>query len=175
MPTEPERKKRNRARGLLINLTVILVIYAGVQWYKARPLASGDAPALAGELLSRTPFDLDAWRGRPVLVHFWASWCPICKLGEGDIAALARDYAVVTVAMQSGGPREVRAYLAEQGLNVPTLNDPYGLIATAWGVHGVPASFVVDADGRIRFATVGYTTGVGLRGRLWAAGTFGTD
>jgi hypothetical protein len=37
-------------------------------------------------------------------------------------------------------------------------------------VRGVPASFVLDGDGRIRFASVGYTTGVGLRGRLWAAG-----
>ncbi len=156
-------------RRILVNLMLIVVVYAGVQWYQSRPLASGDAPPLAGELLGRTPFDLDAWRGRPVLVHFWATWCPICKLGEDDIAALAEDHAVITVAMQSGSPGDVRGYLAEHGLDLPTLNDPYGEIATAWGVRAVPASFVIGADGQVRFATVGYTTGIGLNARLWAA------
>ena len=168
----PTGHKRRRLRGILVNLTLIVVIYAGVQWYQSRPLASGDAPALAGELLTRTPFDLDAWRGRPVLVHFWATWCPLCKIGQGSIAAIAEDHAVISVAMQSGGPDAIQAYLAEHGLDFPTLNDPYGEIAAAWGVRAVPASFIIDSDGRVRFATAGYTTGLSLRGRLWAAGAF---
>jgi thiol-disulfide isomerase/thioredoxin len=168
-PPPPTKPRQRRLRGILVNLALIIVVYAGVQWYQSRPLASGDAPALSGELLTHTPFDLDAWRGRPVLVHFWATWCPICKLGQDSIARLAEDYAVISVAMQSGGPDEVRGYLAEHDLAVPTLNDPFGEIASAWGVRAVPASFVIGADGQIRFATVGYTSGIGLRGRLWAA------
>jgi len=164
------KPKPRRLRAILVNLTLIIVVYVGVQWYQSRPLASGDAPALAGELLTRSPFDLDALRGRPVLVHFWATWCPICKLGQDSIDRLAEDHTVISVAMQSGSPDEVRAYLNEHRLDVPTLNDPYGEIATAWGVRAVPASFVIGADGRVRFATVGYTSGIGLRGRLWAAG-----
>jgi hypothetical protein len=89
---------------------------------------------------------------------------------EGSIDALSDEFNVVTVAMQSGNAGDINGYLREQGLDFPAIADPYGEIATRWGVRGVPASFVLDGDGRIRFASVGYTTGVGLRGRLWAAG-----
>jgi peroxiredoxin len=61
--------------------------------------------------------------------------------------------------------------MGKAGLNFPVLPDPYGELASAWGVAGVPASFVVDGAGRIRFATVGHTTEAGLRARLWAAET----
>jgi thiol-disulfide isomerase/thioredoxin len=149
---------------------IVLVIFFGVQWYKSRPLASGTAPPLLGRTVSGEQVDLAALRGKPVLVHFWATWCPTCKLEEGSIDALSGDYQVITVAMQSGGEREVATYLRERDLGFDAIVDPYGEIATAWGVRGVPASFVLDADGSIRFGAVGYTPGIGLRGHLWAAG-----
>lgn len=161
-------------RSWLVNILLILAVFIGVQWWQARPLASGPAPALAGTLLDGRPFTLERLRAggetEPVLVHFWATWCPVCRLEQGAIDAIARDHPVVTVAMQSGGEREIRAYLGEQGLRFPVLPDPEGVLSSAWGVPAVPASFVVDGTGRIRFATVGHTTEAGLRARLWAAG-----
>lgn len=167
--TDTTRPRRRRLRGLLINLLLIIAVFTGVQWWKARPLASGDAPPLAGTLTTREPFQLAGWQGEPVLVYFWATWCPICKMEEPSIDALSQDFNVVTVAMQSGGDAAIETYLRERGLDWHAIADPYGEIATRWGVRGVPTSFVLDGAGRIRFAKVGYTTGVGLRGRLWAA------
>jgi peroxiredoxin len=168
--SDPTRRPKRNLRGWLVNLTVILLIFAGVQWYKSRPLASGEAPDLSAATTTAQPFDLSSLRGQPTLVHFWAVWCPICKLEEGNIESLSADYQVITVAMQSGNDMEINAYLQEQGLSFATIADPYGEIATQWGVRGVPASFVIDGDGTIRFAGVGYHSGVGLRARLWAAG-----
>jgi thiol-disulfide isomerase/thioredoxin len=169
--TAEERKpSRRRLRGLLVNLAIVLVIFFGIQWYKSRPLASGTAPPLQGLTVGGEQVDLASLRGAPTLVHFWATWCPTCKLEEGSIDALSRDYQVVTVAMQSGGERELTEYLREQDLGFDTIADPYGEIASAWGVPGVPASFVLDADGQIHSRNVGYTPGVALRGRLWSAG-----
>lgn len=165
----PHRPKR-RLRGLLINLAIVLVIIFGIRWYKSQPLASGAAPPLGGLSVSGEQIDLDALRGEPVLVHFWATWCPTCKLEEGSIDKLREDYQVITVAMQSGSDRDVAAYLRERSLGFDAIGDPLGEIASAWGVRGVPASFVLDADGEIRFGAVGYTPGIGLRGHLWAAG-----
>ncbi|MCG6941018.1 MAG: protein disulfide oxidoreductase [Thiohalocapsa sp.] len=171
-PTAPRARKpqRRRWRGLLVNLAIVLVIFLGVQWYKSRPLASGSAPPLAGETALGKHLDLAGLRGAPTLVHFWATWCPTCKLEEGGIDALSRDYQVVTVAMQSGGRQEVVDYLREKGLGFDAIPDPYGEIASAWGVPAVPASFVLDAAGKIRFGAVGYTPAIALRGRLWAMG-----
>jgi len=72
--------------------------------------------------------------------------------------------------MQSGKPEEVARHMQEQKLDFPVLNDPDGSIARAWGVHAVPASFIIGTDGRIRFVEVGYTTETGLRLRRWLAG-----
>ena len=102
-------------------------------------------------------------------MHFWASWCPICRAEQGSIEALARDYPAVTVAMQSGSDEEVARYMQKEALGLPVLNDPEGMLAAQWGVRGVPASFIVDGAGQIRFVEVGYTTEIGLRLRLWLA------
>ena len=165
---------RRRLRDWAVDLALILAIFLGVQWWQARPFASGEAPPLAGPGPDGAPIDLAALRGRPVLVHFWATWCPICKLTIGGVDAIARDHPVLTVAMQSGDAAEVRAYMAAAGLSFPVVIDADGRIAARWGVRGVPANFVLDAAGRIDFATPGATTETGLRARLWAAGLAGS-
>jgi thiol-disulfide isomerase/thioredoxin len=164
-----ETNPKTRRFGWLPQLLLLVAVFALIQWWRAAPLASGQAPPLAGELVAGGRADLAALRGEPVLVHFWASWCPICRLGDGEIDALAKDFQVITVAMQSGSASEVRAHLQREDLSFPAISDAYGELASQWGVQAVPASFVVDGKGEIRFATVGHTTGIGLRARLWAA------
>jgi peroxiredoxin len=168
-PTPPARRAK-RVREWLINIALIVAIVGGVQWWKARPLASGEAPPLAGVALDGGVLDLADMKGRPVLVHFWASWCPMCRVMDGAVDAIARDHAVITVAMQSGDSDELNAFMREAGQDFPVIADPAGQITSRWGVRGVPASFVVDAAGRIRYTTVGVSTEPGLRARLWLAG-----
>ncbi len=150
-------------------VALVLVVILGVRAYQQRDIVTGPAPALAGVLLDGRPFTLAPMAGQTQLVHFWASWCPICRVEQGSIAALARDYPTVTVAMQSGGDDEVARYMQKEALSFPVLNDPEGVLAAQWGVRGVPASFIVDQAGGIRFVEVGYTTEIGLRLRLWLA------
>ncbi len=149
---------------------MLLLLILGIRAWQQSGTASGPAPALAGELLDGKSVALAAFAGRPVLVHFWATWCPVCRAEQGSIDALARDTPVITVAMQSGSREEVIQYLRKETLSFPVLNDRDGVIAAQWGVRAVPASFIVDGAGQIRYVEVGYTTGVGLRLRLWLAG-----
>ncbi len=149
---------------------MLVVLIFGIRAWQQSGTASGPAPALTGELLDGKPVALAAFAGRPVLVHFWATWCPICRAEEDSIDALARDVPVITVAMQSGNRADGVQFLRKEGLSFPVLNDPDGALAAQWGVRAVPASFIVDGAGQIRFVEIGYTTGVGLRLRLWLAG-----
>jgi len=166
--TKPGTKRRWLRRAA--EAVVVLALILGIRAWQQSGIASGPAPALAGVLLDGQPVALAAFAGRPVLVHFWASWCPICRAEQGSIDALARDVPVITVAMQSGGREAVAQYLRKEAVRFPVLNDPDGVLAAQWGVRAVPASFIVDGNGQIRFVEVGYTTGVGLRLRLWLAG-----
>ena len=92
----------------------------------------------------------------------------VCRLEQESIESIAGDHPVITVALQSGNAAEVAAHLHARDLRVPVLNDPDGLIAGAWGVRAVPATFVVR-DGVIRYRERGFTTEAGLRLRLWLA------
>ncbi|MBP7983398.1 MAG: protein disulfide oxidoreductase [Chromatiaceae bacterium] len=161
--------RSSRWRRWLVNIGLVLLILGGVQWWQARPLAKGEAPPLAGLDQTGAWVDLRDLGGEPVLVHFWASWCPVCRAMDGFVDAIARDHRVLTVALQSGEAGEILSYLRAADLDFPVMPDPDGGIARRWGVGGVPASFVIDPEGRIASATVGLSTEPGLRLRLWAA------
>jgi peroxiredoxin len=160
-----------RWRRWALEALVVLALFLGIRAWQQQGVADGPAPPLAGVLLDGRSFDLlAAAKERPVLVYFWASWCSVCRLQQGTIDNVARDHDVVTIAMRSGDTAAVQRHLAEHALTFPVLNDPQGTHAAQWGARAVPASFVVDGEGRIRFVEVGYTSGWGLRSRLWWAG-----
>jgi thiol-disulfide isomerase/thioredoxin len=163
------RRDRRRYWRWLRDALVLVLIVAGVQWWQARDLVQGTAPPLVGLMLDGQPFQLDYAEG-PYLVHFWATWCPVCRLEHGNIASLAEDLPVVTVATSSGTADEIRDFLLQEDTTaLPVLLDERGAIARQWGVFGVPASFIVDTEGGIVYAGKGYSTGWGLRLRLWFA------
>jgi thiol-disulfide isomerase/thioredoxin len=165
------KPRASKWRILAIDLLIFIVVMAGIRAWQQRDVVSGTAPALQAVTLGGQSYQLPAHPTRPLLVHFWATWCPVCRTEQGSIADIARDNPnVITIAMQSGKPEEVVRYMSEQGISFPVVNDPDGSIAGSWGVHAVPASFIVAPDGQIRFVEVGYTTGIGLRLRLWWAG-----
>jgi thiol-disulfide isomerase/thioredoxin len=160
--------KRPRWLRWLRDIALVILVFAAVQWWQARNLVQGPAPPLVGHLADGSPYQLIPAEG-PVLVHFWASWCPVCRIEQDSIASIAADRRVMTVATTSGSAKEVVAYLSGQGLEMPVLMDEDGEIARGWGVNGVPASFIVDTDGNICHASMGFATEMGLRLRLWLA------
>jgi len=151
-------------------LGLALAVYFAGQCLAGWNLASGDIPAMGSDTLDGRSFDAANLGGKPVLIYFWASWCPVCRAMQGSVQSLARDQAVFTVAMQSGGKAEVSRYMDQQAFHVPAILDEDGTIAARFGLRGVPAVFVVAPNGRIRFASAGYTSEWGLRARLWLAG-----
>jgi thiol-disulfide isomerase/thioredoxin len=160
-----------RVRGvrLALELTLVVLVYFAVKTYMQRNLVEGPAPPLQGSLLNGQSVSLQSFRGQPVLVHFWATWCPVCKLEQNSIDAISKDHAVLTIAMNSGDETAVESYLYDNHLTFPVIVDQYSNIAKQFGVQGVPTSFVIDSQGNITFTEMGYTTGWGLRLRLWLA------
>lgn len=161
-------------------LLIFLLLYAGLHAWQIRSVASGPAPDFsapaAGAQAASGAIDFATWRaahpGRAVALHFWADWCPICRTEENSISRISRDWPLLSVAMQSGDTAHVQGVLSRRQLDWYTAVDPDGYIAKRYGLASVPALVVVDAQGQIRFAEVGYTSEIGMRLRLWWAQSF---
>jgi thiol-disulfide isomerase/thioredoxin len=148
-------------------LLLLLLVLFLIHLWQTRNLVEGEAPPLSGISLQGIPINMESIGSEPVVVHFWATWCPVCKLEGPAIEQLAEDHKVVTVAMQSGEATEVSDYLKNNDLGFTTINDPQGKLASAWRVRGLPTSYIIDENHQVRFVSVGYTPELTLRMRLW--------
>jgi len=153
-------------------LEVLLLagVIFGLHGYQTRDVVRGPAPAFEVRLLDGSVVKLRDYRGRPLLLQFWATWCPVCRLETGSIEAIARDHQVLTIALDDMSAAELERWMEQEGLSYPVALDGNGQLARRYGVKGVPSIIIVDAEGNIRFVEVGYTTQAGLRIRLWWAG-----
>jgi thiol-disulfide isomerase/thioredoxin len=114
---------------------------------------------------------LAEFHGKVVLVDVWATWCPPCRSSLPGLAAMqaealkhgeASPLAVVPISVDEGGLATVRRFLAENpGLNLVSYAPANGResIAPLGEISGIPASFVLDRQGRIRQRWAGYIPG----------------
>ncbi|MEN8167745.1 MAG: protein disulfide oxidoreductase [Pseudomonadota bacterium] len=165
-PAKPLSRRLFRWTLELVALAALLTI---AHLWQTRDVIKGVAPELTGQRLNGELFELARQRDAPILIHFWATWCPVCGLEADNINGLVGDYPLITIAMNSGSHAEIHKYLREQDLTFPVISDPDGVLSAVWGVRAVPTTFILDKDGNIRFVTVGYTSSLGLRARLWLA------
>ncbi|QKI90089.1 TlpA disulfide reductase family protein [Thiomicrorhabdus xiamenensis] len=105
--------------------------------------------------------DLQRLKGKVVLLNFWASWCPPCVHEMPSMAALKKQLKnrpFEILAVNLGEDREtVQAFNRQHQLNFPVLLDPEGKAVKDWKVFAYPSSYVIDAEGVIRFALFGGT------------------
>lgn len=143
-----------RAAALLLLLCWSTVAFAQLaEW------AGGPTPALRLQDLDGKPHALEDYRGKVVLVNFWATWCEPCREEMPSIerlrAALAgRPFAVLAVNLAEPESR-VRGFLRQVPLAFPVLLDHDRAVAKAWKARYLPATFIVGPEGRVRYSYFG--------------------
>lgn len=127
-----------------------------------KPVTPRPAPPLVLQDLNGKRHDLADYRGKVVLVNFWATWCPPCRAEMPSMQRLKtmmrdKPFAILAVDMAET-EKEIRDFLKEfrdATIDFTILLDPRGEAMKAWKVHVFPTSFVVDAEGMIRYAVAG--------------------
>jgi cytochrome c biogenesis protein CcmG/thiol:disulfide interchange protein DsbE len=124
------------------------------------PSAMIDRPmpdfALPGLAAGDPGLESDGIRGKVALVNFFASWCLPCRVEHPLIARLAEKGVPVYGILYKDKPGAALAWLAELGNSYAAIgDDPDGRTAIEFGVYGVPETYLVDREGRIRFKQVG--------------------
>ena len=118
-----------------------------------------EAPALSLQDLGHRVHSLAEYRGRVVLVNFWASWCAPCILEIPSMQRLANTMAGKPFSILAVNVREPRVkvwnFAAKLGIEFPLLLDHDGQATTDWQVDVYPSSFLIDPQGRIQYVAYG--------------------
>lgn len=123
------------------------------------PLIGRQAPDFTLSLFDGGTLSLKDLHGKAVLVNFWASWCPPCRLEAPALEEAwqtykDKDVVFVGVDIQDKEP-DARAFIKEFGLTYPNGWDVSGRVAVDFGVWGIPETFFLDKQGRITYKHVG--------------------
>jgi peroxiredoxin len=138
-----------------------VLVWPGAPWAAAGPMMPEFELAGVGE--TSTPIRSADFKGKVVLVNFWATWCPPCRQEIPSLVRLQaensdRGFTVLGISMDKGDPGKVAAFIKTLGVTYPMALGT-AEVARAFGAQGaIPFSFLVDVDGAIVKRYPGYTT-----------------
>jgi len=132
--------------------------------YRSQTLNNAPLAINEFQLIEDKSYTLDS--KKPLLIHFWATWCPTCKMEASNIDFLSRYYQVITIAVKSGSDADIKKYLDENRYRFKVVNDNNAELSRSFHIAGYPTTFIYDKQGKLRFSEVGYTSTFGLWVRL---------
>ena len=167
MPTN-RLVRLNSVSGLIVSGLIVSGLLAGFGTLAPQALAAAPPPKLAPDLALKSAdgsvVQLATYRGKVVIVDFWASWCVPCKASFPALDSLYREYGPRGLEVLAVNLDERRGdadtFLGAHPHRLMVLFDPEGASPVAFGVKGMPSSFLVDKAGSVRFTHMGYSGNV---------------
>lgn len=153
-------------KEIFIGILMLFIISNIMSYIRKPDLDSNTFPQTKSQLIDGSHFETSQVKGKPLLVHFWATWCPTCKLESPNIQALSEKYVVLTIAVQSGSDEALRKYMNENEFDFKVINDTHGNWAEEFKIGAFPTTFIYNKKGELSFTEVGYTTTAGLLARM---------
>ena len=113
---------------------------------------------------------LSEFRGKVVLINFWATWCPPCRAEMPDIESLYQEYkdkGLVIIGIDIGEPEAtVRQFVQRGGYSWTFVLDSTGTVAANYNIRAIPTSFFIDREGVIQTVNIGAMTKQGMEAML---------
>ena len=159
------RKYFKEIVSFVITLTILANI---VSYYKSTDLNKNSLELNSVTLLDETVFTIK--KEKPLLIHFWATWCPICSVEASNIQTISEKFEVLTIAVDSVSKEEIHNYLEKHDLDFKVIDDFNKQYASKFNISVYPTTFIYDKNKNLVFSEVGYTSTIGLYLRMiWAS------
>jgi cytochrome c biogenesis protein CcmG/thiol:disulfide interchange protein DsbE len=154
--------KSNLAKLILVALVVLGAVLFALRQRDPRPVSVSDAaPDFRLASLESGPVALSDYRGKVVLVNFWATWCPPCveeTPGLEKFAEQMRDQDVTVIGVSVDEDLSaLRKFVAQYHLSYPIALDPDRVTANRYGTFKFPETYILDRDGRVAEKIIGAT------------------
>jgi len=156
---------KNITKEIVITL-LLLFIVSMVLNYIRKPEINENIYALTLTDIDKNKVDFKVYKEQPLLVHFWATWCPVCKLEVANIERLSKEYSIITIAVNSGSDEELKIFMKEHELSYKVIHDKSGKLAKKFNIEVYPTTLIYNKKGELKFTEVGYSTTLGLKARL---------
>lgn len=171
------KSKLARLKRLAIDLVLFVLVLMAIGMYQRRNLLPADrtpAPALQALTLDGERVSLADFEGQPVQLHFWGTWCKVCRQEHGALNAVhaanqGTDRQLIAIAVDSGSLAQLTEYAEDKDLAYTIWLDPDGSAAAAYNVSTYPTNYYLNADHEIVWRDVGMATRWGMRIRSWQA------
>ena len=145
--------------GILMGSAVLFSVPNATTALRPAPPSTGKpVPGFTLQLLSGSSLSLSELKGKPVVINFWATWCPPCREEMpllNTYAAKLQGKAVFIAINDDEDGSVVSPYVRQVGLNFPILLDPGGKINALFYVQSYPNTFFLDSDGILRAQHIG--------------------
>ncbi|MBI4699387.1 MAG: TlpA family protein disulfide reductase [Nitrospirae bacterium] len=149
---------------ILILISVSLFSSAGTcaemySPYEIDEIVGKKRPDFSADDLSGKSVSLSSFEGRPILLNFWATWCPVCREERPHLNSLYKEYknkGLVIIAVSTDrSPQHVKTFLRKIPMEFVILHDGNKRASEAYGVYSLPTSFLIDSKGVIKHKLMG--------------------
>lgn len=153
------------AKEIISTLLLFFVISIVINYIR-KPEVTEDIYTLELTDIYNNSLAMSQYKKEPLIVHFWATWCPTCKLEASNIEAISKKYNVISVAVTSGSNKKIQLFMKKHNLSYTVINDSDGSLAKRFGIEAYPTTLIYDRNGKLKFSEVGYSTTLGLHSRI---------
>jgi thiol-disulfide isomerase/thioredoxin len=151
-----KNKIKKYLKEISIFFILIFIMSNAISLYRSTDLNKIPLELSKVSLIENKHYTID--KTKPIMIHFWATWCPICKTEASNIQTISKNFQVISIATQSGNDDKIKSYQKENGVDFMVINDIDGSLSKKFNISVFPTTIIYDKNQKVAFSDVGYSS-----------------
>ncbi len=149
-------KLKKYTKETILFFILIFIMSNAISLYRSTNLNKVPLELSKISLIENKYYTID--KTKPIMIHFWATWCPICKTEASNIQTISKNFQIISIATQSGNDNEIKKYQKENDVDFMVINDIDGSLSKKFNISVFPTTIIYDKNQKVAFSDVGYSS-----------------